>query len=61
MFRNKKNEEQLPKAMRQMQKEKEERENSIIEITKNGGEKRMLERRNRNKERPIQSYWKIIY
>ena len=53
MFKNKRNEEELPKAMRKMQKEKEEREKFIEEQNRNNtsSNRKMGKKRNHSKKR----------
>ncbi len=60
MFRNKKNEEQLPKAMRQMQKEKEERENFFEEQRRNENRPRDKHSKNKSKHGKDLNYKRIL-
>ncbi len=60
MFRSKKNEDQLPKAMRQMQKEKEERKNFFEEQRKNENSVRNKHSKNKSKHGKDLSYKQIL-
>ena len=60
MFRNKKDEEQLPKAMRQMQKEKEERENFFETQIKNENKLKNKHSKNKSKHGKDLNYKQIL-
>ena len=60
MFRSKKNEEQLPKAMRQMQKEKEERENFFEQQRKNENSPKNKHSKNKSKHGKDLNYKQIL-